>query len=751
MAAATFDEVGSDDSIQQLGQAGGMDQAEIVWSKMQTLKEKYFEDMKDLFNMLATKSRQAMPQEQLHKLNHYKTVLQRMMPYLVAAKGALPKEFKQDKVEAFEKQIVSIMETFKRRRQLPQQSQQQATLGQAQAGQQPQQAPQNLQADVKSGQIPQMNSPLSAAAELQSNNASNNSFPFLQSNVTSIQQAMGVATQPSPLNNLAGANATALHQNNTASFPQNAINPLQMNVAGIQPQQQDQHFHQNRLFKDQEQSKQLQVRQLQQQQQQHQLQKQQAHLAQQTQLQPLSADASTDSKMVKHAALMKQMLLNQTHQQVNTRNILQQLQQQQQQQQQQKGPSLHAAASPQTPPPSQLSPQNDLQNMANSALLIPKVGTPLQASTPPFMAPSPSPVAEDSEIKPSTPAVPVAAPLVGGQVFHSAVATPSGPSAAIGTPGLSVSPLLDCTPSPQITNLQDRAQTYVAGSADERQSITEPPMKRLIRAINNMSPRALDSAVADMSLLVNLADKLGGSAPGAQSRAAVGEDLAQLTKCRTQARVLSSPDGGAIAKKVRRRVDSLALSLISSDGSVVNSLQKMRSPELETESTATSKIKRSRLEINLLEEIDRINDKLIETRVEIDPQGNKKAASDGKDGIAVKCVYNAISVKPNSNLRNNSLHIAFPPLRLLIPPQYPHCSPILLEDESAPSSNDLLPVQAWETFKRTARGLPQPVLLGDMVKAWDSSAYDTILEAAIGQGGGSFSSRYGTWKPCVYT
>ncbi|MCO5591247.1 hypothetical protein L7F22_045228 [Adiantum nelumboides] len=706
-----------------------MDQAEIVWSKMQTLKEKYLEDMKDLFNMLATKSRQPMPQEQLHKLNHYKTVLHRMMPYLEAAKGNLPKEFKQDKVEAFEKQIVGIMETFRRRRQVPQQSQQQAAVGQAQAVQQPQQAPQNLQSDGKSGQIPQMNSPLSAAAELQSNNASINSFPFLQSNVTSIPQAMGVATQPPPLNSLAGANATALHQNNTASFPQNAMNPLQMNVAGIQPQQQDQHFQQNRLFKDQEQSNQLQVRPLQQ--------------------QPLSADASTDSKMAKHAALMKQMILNQTHQQANTRNIFQQLQQQQQQQQ--RGPSLHAAASPQTPPPSQLSPQNDLQNMANPALLIPKVGTPLQASTPPVMVPSPSPVAEDYEIKPSIPAVPVGAPLVGGQVSHSAVATPSGPSAAIGTPGLSVSTLLDYTPSPQITNLQDRAQSYVTGSVDERQCLTEPPMKRLIRAINNMSPQALDSAVADMSLLVNLADKLGGSAPGAQSRAAVGEDLAQLTKCRSQARVLSSPDGDAIAKKVKRRVDSLALTLISSDGSMVNSLQKMSSPDLETESTVTSKIKRSRLEISLLEEIDHINDKLIETRVEIDPEGNKEAATDGKDGVAVRCVYNAITVKPSVNLRNNSLYLAFPPLRLLVPPQYPHCSPILLEDESAPSSNNLLPSQAWDAFKRTVCCLPQPVLLGDMVKAWDSSAYDTILEAAIGQGGGSFSSRYGTWKPCVYT
>lgn len=369
------------------------------------------------------------------------------------------------------------------------------------------------------------------------------------------------------------------------------------------------------------------------------------------------------------------------------------------------------------------------------------------------MVPSPSPIVEDSDLKPSTPAVPIVASAGGSQVSHSAVATPSGPSAAIGTPGLSVSPLLgDYTPSPQINNLHDRAQTYLTGSAEERQIATEPPVKRLVRAINNMSPRALASAVGEMELLVNLADKLGGSAPGAQSRAAVGEDLAQVTKCRTQARVQSSPDGGTITRKGKRRLDSLALSLVSPDGSVVNSLQQLGNTDLDTESTATSSIvKRSKLEINLLEEIDRINGRLVETTVEIDHQGNEEAAADGREGIVVRCVYKCIAVKPNLKLRNNSFHIAFPPLRLLIPPQYPHCSPTVLEDEAASNPHNLLSSQAWDEFKRTVRCLPQPVLLADMVKAWDSSAYNAILETAIRQGGGNFSSTYGTWVKSVYT
>lgn len=58
-----------------------------------------------------------MPAEQLQKLKHYKDVLQRMIPYLRVPKDRVPKEFNQDKVDAFEKQIVNIMETFKKRRQ----------------------------------------------------------------------------------------------------------------------------------------------------------------------------------------------------------------------------------------------------------------------------------------------------------------------------------------------------------------------------------------------------------------------------------------------------------------------------------------------------------------------------------------------------------------------------------------------------------------------------------------------------------
>lgn len=116
--------------------------------------------------------------------------------------------------------------------------------------------------------------------------------------------------------------------------------------------------------------------------------------------------------------------------------------------------------------------------------------------------------------------------------------------------------------------------------------------------INSISPKALKAAVNDIGSVVSLIDRMAGSAPGNGSRAAVGEDLVGMTKCRLQARNLMSLDGSAATKRMRRRMSSMPLSTSSSGGSVTNSLQQhnnLESPEME--STATSKIKRPRLEV----------------------------------------------------------------------------------------------------------------------------------------------------------
>ncbi|KAG0561372.1 hypothetical protein M758_9G134100 [Ceratodon purpureus] len=93
------------------------DERKHVWIRLQALRGLYLNEMNELYGMLTARSNQPMAAEQLQKLKHYKDVLHRMIPYLRVPQDRVPKEFNKDKVEAFEKQIVNIMETFKRRRQ----------------------------------------------------------------------------------------------------------------------------------------------------------------------------------------------------------------------------------------------------------------------------------------------------------------------------------------------------------------------------------------------------------------------------------------------------------------------------------------------------------------------------------------------------------------------------------------------------------------------------------------------------------
>lgn len=113
-----------------------------------------------------------------------------------------------------------------------------------------------------------------------------------------------------------------------------------------------------------------------------------------------------------------------------------------------------------------------------------------------------------------------------------------------------------------------------------------------------MSPTALSSAVSDISSVVSMIDRIAGSAPGNGSRAAVGEDLVAMTKCRLQARNFMSQDGGTTTKKMKRHTSAIPLNNVSSAGSVNDYFMKfgsLDSPELE--STATSHVKRRKLEV----------------------------------------------------------------------------------------------------------------------------------------------------------
>lgn len=108
-----------------------------------------------------------------------------------------------------------------------------------------------------------------------------------------------------------------------------------------------------------------------------------------------------------------------------------------------------------------------------------------------------------------------------------------------------------------------------------------------------MHPEALDAAVSDIGSVVSMIDRIAGSAPGNGSRAAVGEDLVAMTKCRLQARNYIVQDGSTGTKKMKRYTSAMPLNVASSVGSKQSEISDL-------ESTATSSVKRPRIEVQFV-------------------------------------------------------------------------------------------------------------------------------------------------------
>ncbi|KAL8545964.1 hypothetical protein ACS0TY_005900 [Phlomoides rotata] len=275
--------------------------------------------------------------------------------------------------------------------------------------------------------------------------------------------------------------------------------------------------------------------------------------------------------------------------------------------------------------------------------------------------------------------------------------------------------------------------------------------------VKSMSPKALSASVSDISSVVSMVDRIAGSAPGNGSRAAVGEDLVAMTKCRLQARNFFAQDGPSGTKKMRRYTSAMPSNVVSSTGSVNDSLRLLNGNESDGESTGASNIKRPRIEANhaLEEELREINQRLIETKVyDVDLSAVAAAAAEGREGTIVKCSFRAVALSPNLKSQYDSAQMSpIQPLRLLVPDNYPNCSPILLDKFPAEVSKEFedLSIKAKSRFSISLRNLAQPMSLGEIAITWDNSARAVISEYAQHSGGGTFSSKYGTWDNCLST
>ncbi|XP_013691884.2 mediator of RNA polymerase II transcription subunit 15a isoform X4 [Brassica napus] len=742
------------DSTAQTESGNAVDWQEEVFQKIKTMKDAYLPDITEIYQRVIAKLQQmdSLPQqqrsEQFEKLKQFKTMLERMMQFLSVSKSSIMPPLK-NKVAIYEKQIIDFVTAHRPRKPV-----QQGQLPQSQMQPMQQQSSQNGNHSHDGQANPQMQSMSMPRAQQSSlENVQNNvlsSRPGASAPQQNIHSSVPASSlepgQGNALNNGQQVAVRSIQQNtyqqvnNTSASAQSGLSTLQPNVnqtqlsSGLLQQQKDQQMTQPQQLKQQFQQRQMQ---------QQLLQKQQLMQQHQEQLQARQQVAQNDVSpgMFQQHSLQSQRTTY-PHQQLKPGSQLPVT-----------SPQLLPGSSPQMTQQNS-SPQIDQKNMMSS---VNKMGTPVQPANSPFVVPSPatpvapSPMQVDSE-KPSG-----ASSLSMGNTARQQATGVQGvvQSIAFGTPGISASPLLQEFTSPEGNNLNPLTSTFGKPSA------TELPIERLIRAVKSISPQSLSSAVSDIGSVVSMVDRIAGSAPGNGSRASVGEDFVAKTKCRLQARNFMAQEGMTPTKKMKRHATAMPLSVYSLGGSVGDNCKQFACSETsDLESTATSVGKKARTETEhaLLEEIKEINQRLIDTVVEISDDEDAADSSEGAtaskgcEGTTVRVSFIAVSLSPALKAHLSSTQMSpIQSLRLLVPCSYPNVSPSLLYKLRVETSkeNGDLSSKAMARFNILLRSLSQPMSLKDIANTWDACARTVICEYAQQFGGGTFSSKYGTWEKFV--
>ncbi|CAN1138341.1 Mediator of RNA polymerase II transcription subunit 15a [Linum perenne] len=669
------------DSTAQTGQTNGVDWQEELYQKIKALKEMYLPELNELLIKIATKLQQhdSLPQppksDQLEKLKMIKTTLEHMINFIQVPKENVIPSFK-DRLGSCEKQILSFLTMNRPKKPMP---------------------------PMQQGQLPP-----SHMQSLQQPLLQNPSSTSQQANINSISSQNGM---------------TMLQQGHHLQS-----NPNMLQQQQHMKQQQDQQILQSHQFKQQLHQRQMLQQQQQRQQYQNQQVKQQNQQAQQMPQLHQMNDVN-DIKIRQGLGGVKPGVYQQHLSTGQRGGYPQQI----------KSGASFPVSSPQmlqTPSPQSLqhsSPQVEQQNLLPS---LSRTGTPLQPAHSPFVAPSPSTSMAPSPL-PGDEKSGMSSLSNAGNVGHQHPTSGQAPaqSLAIGNPGISASPLLAEFSVPE--GAHGNAFTTVSG----KPTVAEQPFDRLIKAVKSLSPKALNAAVGDIGSVVSMMDRIAGSVPGNGSRAAVGEDLAAMTNCRLQARDFITQDGISGTRKRTRYTSAMSLNVVTSAGDASDSKQWNEPETFDRESTATFGAKRPRLEANhaLMEEIREINERLIDTVIDISDED----ANPSGEGTIVKCSYSAVALSPNLKSQYASAQMTpIEPLRLLVPVNYPECSPIVLD--SSKEKEDM----AKRRLSSSLRSVTEAMSIGEIARRWDICARTVISEHAQQQsgGGGSFSTKYGTWE-----
>ncbi|GFY98108.1 hypothetical protein Acr_12g0006490 [Actinidia rufa] len=305
--------------------------------------------------------------------------------------------------------------------------------------------------------------------------------------------------------------------------------------------------------------------------------------------------------------------------------------------------------------------QHSSQQPDQKVLLSPlsKAGTHLQCAASQFTTPLPS-----TPLTPSYLLVDLEKNSIGISPLSAAKNTEH-----IETPDILASSMLE-----EFTGPEDNQET----------NTKEPSLKCLLEVVETISPRALSASVEDIGIVIDLTDRIS-VITASESRVAIGDDLAADTSHRLQGRNFSLDCGSTSSKSMKRSrsMRTIALDLLSSPFNENDGLERPSCQTIDMDSTATSRIKRHRTELNgaLLEEIKEINQNLVETVIDVVLNSTEGAVKAGfGEGTIVRCSYNALGLGGNFNQHYASarMELSILPVKLLVPADYPKSSPIFL-------------------------------------------------------------------------
>lgn len=277
---------------------------------------------------------------------------------------------------------------------------------------------------------------------------------------------------------------------------------------------------------------------------------------------------------------------------------------------------------------------------------------------------------------------------------------------------------------------------------DPRNEILEAkrPIDRLLHAVRTSSPAMLCSAANSVCSVLN------SNYWVQQSEMDTFEDWA----------FFSEQCGSSTANKMKRDLESTSLYSESAPQGIMGaSCLTFDCTASEDEYSVERRARRQKTQNakdTLLDEINSANSMLLDTFISIANDNGTDGISSSCGGTMVKLFYTATSLAPDlaSLFATPGMCIVIP-LKLLVPADYPRSSPMLVcdkGDEQMRKRFNAISGTLDVAFRQALCGLPDPMSVLDIAKAWDASVRRAVVEFAQRHGGGTFSSSYGEWARC---